>query len=139
MTDEPVEAETGPEHEIERACLGALLLDGAIVRLLAAELAPEHFRCAAHRTIFRAMLGLSKRGELVEVASVVRELSAGGSLDGIGGPAAVAELVRDRPALTRACEELALGIAEEWRRRGVPLETASVFVGDPPWRWRRQT
>ncbi len=85
-----------PPHNLdaERAVLGAVLLEGRetlprVIELLR----PSDFYTEAHRTIYETMLRLFDRGEPVDLITLSEELRRTGTLDTVGGPAALALLV----------------------------------------------
>lgn len=85
-----------PPHNLdaERAVLGAVLLEGRetlprVIELLR----PSDFYAEAHRIIYETMLRLFDRGEPVDLITLSEELRRTGTLDAVGGPAALALLV----------------------------------------------
>lgn len=86
-------------REIERAILGALLIDpDAILRVREVDLQPSDFYVPSHGMIYAAMLSLADRFRPIDtltVADALRAKSHNGrsDLDIIGGPAALTELI----------------------------------------------
>jgi replicative DNA helicase len=125
-------------NEAEQAVLGAMLLDQDAA-LKAAELLDDSmFYREGHRLLFRAMLALSERGDVVDPVTLRDELVKRGDLDRAGGMEYVGSLidvvptaanieyhgriVRDK-ALLRRLIEAATGIVQEaYDGRGLPSE-----------------
>jgi replicative DNA helicase len=87
--------------EAEQSVLGAVLLsDTALPALIIDErLQPADFYREAHGRIFQAMLDLHTVGEPVDALTLVEHLKQSGSLDLVGGPAAVEMLAGSVPAV----------------------------------------
>jgi replicative DNA helicase len=88
-------------HEAEQSVLGAVLLsDTALPALIIDErLQPEDFYREAHRIVYAAMLDLHTRGEPVDSLTLVEHLKQGGTLERVGGRAAVDLLASSVPAV----------------------------------------
>src|SRR5256885_4810375 len=85
-----------PPHTLdgERAVLGAVLLEGGetlprVIELLRS----SDFYTDAHRTIYETMQGLFDRSEPVDLITLSEDLRRDGTLESVGGPAALALLV----------------------------------------------
>src|SRR5213594_2501310 len=115
-------------NEAEQAVLGAMLLDQDAA-LKAAELLDDtRFYREAHRLLFRAMVALTERGDVIDPVTLRDELSRRGDLDRAGGmeyiatlidvvPTAAnvdyhAKIVRDKAVLRRLVEA-ATGIIQD--------------------------
>ncbi len=125
-------------NEAEQAVLGAMLLDQDAA-LKAAELLDDTmFYREGHRLLYRAMMALTERGDVIDPVTLREELGKRGDLDRAGGmeylgslidvvPTAAnieyhARIVRDK-ALLRRLIEAATGIAQEaYEGRGLPGE-----------------
>jgi replicative DNA helicase len=85
-----------PPHNLdaERAVLGAVLLEGreTLPRVIEV-LRPSDFYTEAHRTMYHTMLQLFDRAEPVDLITLSEELRRAGTLEAVGGPAALALLV----------------------------------------------
>jgi replicative DNA helicase len=84
-----------PPHalEAERAVLGALLLDPALVNdAIGLPLAPDDFYRDAHQKIYRSILSLHERGERPDSVTLSDELQKRGELEAIGGRAELARI-----------------------------------------------
>lgn len=71
--------------EAERAALGAVLLNGAQLTLVAAWLRPDMFYLERHAQIYQAMLTVAHRSENVSSKTVFFELKRLNLLDAVGG------------------------------------------------------
>src|SRR5437879_9207621 len=125
-------------NEAERAGLGAMLLDQDAALKAAEVLDDAMFYREGHRLLFRAMVALTERGDVIDPVTLRDELMRRGDLDRAGGmeylgglidvvPTAAnieyhARIVRDK-ALLRRLIEAATGIAQEaYEGRGLPGE-----------------
>jgi hypothetical protein len=77
--------------DIEKALLGAMLLDGECIAGVRKCL--PRFRQQSHRTIYNAICALNDNGEPADQVTVSEELSARGQLNDVGGAATIASLV----------------------------------------------
>ena len=97
----PVEPALGvvlpQDIEAERAVLGAILLQPAILREIGNGLETEDFYLESHQRIFVAMVELEKFGKGVDQLVVISWLKEHGSLEIAGGMAYVAGLVGSVP------------------------------------------
>ena len=137
---EPSALERRPawSNEAEQSVLGAVLLDNAVMDLVADTLAPEDFYVGAHRTLFLTMRTLLDRGEPADPVILQQYLEKNDELESVGGTGylarlvdtvpttanatAYARLVRDK-AVLRELARQATGIAEGVFRDGTkPVE-----------------
>ncbi|MDQ3806161.1 MAG: replicative DNA helicase [Acidobacteriota bacterium] len=86
--------------EAERAVLGAVILDNAVVNQAIELLRPEDFYQRAHQFVFRAMIGLSERGSEINPILLGEELRREGALEQTGGIAFISELTYGLPHFT---------------------------------------
>jgi len=86
--------------EAERSVLGAILVHNDAFNTAAQVIDGRDFYRDAHRRIFDRMVTLSERGEAIDFITLKEELSRGGELDDVGGPAYVASLVDGVPRAT---------------------------------------
>ena len=70
--------------EMEKACLGAALIDGAAARLVAESLSSSDFNSDQNRAVFTAIHTLVGRGEPVDRLTLYRELGRNGSTELVG-------------------------------------------------------
>lgn len=71
--------------ESERAILGSVILDNALISQAIELLKPEDFYVPAHRSVFLAMTSLFERGAEINPIIVAEELRRDGTLESIGG------------------------------------------------------
>src|SRR5881296_832679 len=92
-TSEFTGRQTPWSNEAEQAVLGAMLLDQDAA-LKAAELLDDTmFYKEAHRLLFRAMVSLTERGDVIDPVVLREELATRGDLDRAGGMDYIAALV----------------------------------------------
>jgi replicative DNA helicase len=115
-------------QDAEQAVLGAMLLDQDAILRAGEHVDDTMFYREGHRRIFRAMLSVSERGEVVDPLTLSDELSRRGELEASGGkdyiaflidavPTAAnveyhAKIVREK-ALLRRLIEISTGIVTE--------------------------
>jgi len=86
--------------DAERSVLGAILVHNDAFNLAAQIVDSGDFYRDAHRRIFDRMVALSERREAIDFVTLKEELSRGGDLDDVGGPAYVASLADGVPRAT---------------------------------------
>jgi replicative DNA helicase len=86
--------------EAERSVLGAILVHNDAFNTAAQVIDGRDFYRDAHRRIFDRMVTLSERSEAIDFVTLKEELSRGGDLDDVGGPAYIASLVDGVPRAT---------------------------------------
>jgi replicative DNA helicase len=86
--------------DAERAILGAVVLDNALVNQAIELLRPDDFYVRAHQFVFRAMISLSERGGEINPILVGEELRREGALEQTGGIAFISELTYGLPHFT---------------------------------------
>jgi len=84
--------------EAEQAILGAVLLDKEAMPKVEELLIDQDFYRTAHQKIFRGMLALSERDEVIDQITLTEHLRGAGDLDAVGGAAYLAELVAVTPS-----------------------------------------
>lgn len=84
--------------EAEQSVLGAILLENASLNRALEILTEDDFYRNAHRMVYRAMLELSERNEVVDQITLTEHLKTHGRLEGVGGAAYLAELVQAVPS-----------------------------------------
>jgi len=87
--------------EAERAILGAILLEPAILPRAIELLTGEEFSKEGHRIIYGAMLALAERGEPLDVITVSEKLRRAGHVEEVGGQAALATLMEEATVATQ--------------------------------------
>lgn len=78
--------------EIERAVLGALLIDKNAFEMVCQWLTPETFYLPNHKKIYSAIRDLALAEKPVDVLTVTETLAKMGLLEEIGGPATISEI-----------------------------------------------
>lgn len=78
--------------DVEKAVLGALMIDKEAYLLICETLQPESFYETRHQKIFDAIRQLSIEEKPVDVLTVTEQLARMGELDNVGGPGYIAEL-----------------------------------------------
>jgi len=86
--------------EAERAILGAVLLDNALISQAIELLKPEDFYVPSHRRIFVAMIALFERGAEINPILIGEELKKESSLESVGGISFVTNLTYGLPHST---------------------------------------
>jgi replicative DNA helicase len=86
--------------EAERSVLGAILVHNDAFNQAAQVIDARDFYRDAHRRIFDKMVALSERHQAIDFVTLKEELSRGGDLDEVGGPAYVASLADGVPRAT---------------------------------------
>jgi replicative DNA helicase len=81
--------------EVERAILGAAMLEARGLSSLVRALAPDSFSDPRHSQIAAAIIGLHKDGNPVDILTVVGELKRRSQLAAIGGPLYVSQLTNN--------------------------------------------
>jgi hypothetical protein len=109
-----------PPHnlEAEEAVLGAVLTAGRLLTDVAAVLEEADFYRPAHRTIWRAILRLTDRGQPTDPITVLGELDHSGELADVGGAPFLHTLVEAVPTVANAGHYAQL-VAEAARRRRI--------------------
>ena len=78
--------------EIERAVLGALMIDKDAYAVVCEMLLPESFYEPRNQKVYRAIMELSLHASPVDVWTVTEQLARQGDLEDVGGPGYVTEL-----------------------------------------------
>jgi replicative DNA helicase len=86
--------------EAERSVLGAILVHNDAFNLAVQVIDSEDFYRVAHRRVFEKMIALNERGQAIDFVTLKEELSRGGDLDDVGGPAYIASLADGVPRAT---------------------------------------
>ena len=78
--------------EVEKAVLGALMIDKDAFMTISELLRPESFYEPRHQKIYDAVRLLSMNEKPIDVLTVTEQLSKNGVLEEVGGPGYIAEL-----------------------------------------------
>ncbi|WP_419162085.1 replicative DNA helicase [Candidatus Palauibacter sp.] len=94
LPGDAIEARRTPwSEEAELSVLGAMLIDGDAVAVALEHVDDAAFYREGNRRIFRAMVRLYGRGDVIDAVTLADELKTAGELDAVGGMAYVAQLV----------------------------------------------
>lgn len=121
-----IETHPPADTDAERAILGAVMIDGPAIEMVAGIIRPEAFYSEAHARIFQAMLNLNASGQPVDFVTLTQELDKTGHLDGVGGPAYITGLITATPTSVHA--EYYAGIVAELSRRRRLIEIAGQMA-----------
>jgi replicative DNA helicase len=83
--------------DAEKSVLGAILIHNEAFNAAAEVIDAGDFFRDAHRRIFDRMVALSERGDAIDFVTLKEELSRGGDLEEVGGPAYIASLADGVP------------------------------------------
>jgi replicative DNA helicase len=83
--------------DAEESVLGAILIHNEAFNAAAEVIDAGDFFRDAHRRIFDRMVALSERGDAIDFVTLKEELSRGGDLEEVGGPAYIASLADGVP------------------------------------------
>ena len=98
MADLVAPSRTLPHNlEAEKSVLGAILIQNEAFNHAAELIDSRDFFRDAHRRIFDRMVALSERGDAIDFVTLKEELSRGGELEEVGGPAYIASLADGVP------------------------------------------
>ena len=78
--------------DVEKAVLGALMIDRDAYAVVCEMLNPESFYEPRHQKIYTAITELSMSEQPVDMLTVSDQLGKDGCLEAVGGPAYIAEL-----------------------------------------------
>ena len=84
-------------EDSERAILGAILLDNSLITQTIEHLRAEDFYSPLHRRIYGAMVSLFDASRSIDPILIGEELKKNGSVESIGGVAAIANLTYGLP------------------------------------------
>jgi replicative DNA helicase len=115
-------------EEAESAVLGAMLMDQDAILRASEHVDDTMFYREGNRRIFRAMVGLSERGEVVDPLTLAEELSRRGELEASGGKEYIAFLVDAVP--TSANVEYHARIVKEKALQRRLIETCTGLVAE---------
>ena len=78
--------------EIERAVLGALMIDKDAYAIVCEALTPQSFYEPRNQRVYQAIMELSLKERPVDIWTVTEQLARQGDLEGVGGPGYITEL-----------------------------------------------
>jgi len=80
-------------EEAELSVLGGMLIDGDAVAIAIELITDAAFYREGNRRIYRAMVSLYNRSDVIDAVTLADELKSAGELEGVGGMAYLAQLV----------------------------------------------
>jgi len=95
--DQMLERPLPNSAEAERAILGAIVLDNALITQAIELLKPEDFYVPSHRRIFTSMIALFERGSEINPILIAEELKRDGSVESVGGLTFISNLTYGLP------------------------------------------
>jgi replicative DNA helicase len=95
--DQMLERPLPNSAEAERAILGAIILDNALISQAIEQLRPEDFYVPSHRRIFLAMIALFERGSEINQILIAEELRRDGEIESVGGVTYITNLMIGLP------------------------------------------
>jgi replicative DNA helicase len=95
--DQMLERPLPNSSESERAILGAILLDNALISQAIEQLRPEDFYVPSHRRIFLSMIALFERGSEINTLFIAEELKRNGEIESVGGVSFITNLMHGLP------------------------------------------
>jgi len=115
-------------EESERAVLGGILLDPAVLPTIAGRLRPDDFYLDRHRVLYEAMLDLQDARVGIDLRTVQAKLEQQLKFDGVGGLAYLAGLDLDLPDIGRIDAYVEIVKERSVRRR--LIQAAGQIVRD---------
>ena len=113
--------------EVERAVLGAMLIDNMAINRVVEVLGDETaFYHTPHRKIYAAIQKLSERGEPVDQVTLTEELVRRGQLDDVGGAILIAELASEMATAANAEYHAQIILEKAQRRRLIAAATQTL-------------
>lgn len=114
--------------EVERALLGSVLADNAVLPKVAAIVTPEDFGVVINGMVWRAMLELARIGQAVDHLTLAEKLKNMGELAQVGGPAFLMGLDQVVPVAANAMEYAAI-VRDRSARRRVAQIARDLAIG----------
>ncbi|MFS0575816.1 replicative DNA helicase [Sporosarcina sp. 179-K 3D1 HS] len=120
-----------PPHnnEAEQSVIGAIFLEPQALITAAEILTPEDFYRMAHRKIFDTMIGLSDKGQAIDVVTVTEELSAKKELEDVGGISYLTEISNAVPTAANIVHYAKIVEEKALLRRLIRVATSIVEDG----------
>ncbi len=128
LRDQSFERPLPNSSEAERAILGAVLLDNALISQAIEQLGPEDFYVPSHRRIFVAMIALFERGAEINPILIGEELKKESSLETVGGLSFITNLTYGLPHSTNITQYAKVVRGKSLLRRLV--KTASKITNE---------
>ena len=124
VRDSPFERALPNSSEAERASLGAVLLNNAVISQLAELLQPEDYYVPSHRRIFIAMMALFAKGSEINPVLIGEELKKENALESVGGISFITNLTYGLPHSTNVAHYAKVVIGKSYLRRLVKTANA---------------
>ena len=115
-------------EESERAVLGGILLDPAVLPTISGRLRPDDYYLERHQLLYQAMLDLQEELVEIDLRTLQAKLEQRGQFDAIGGIAYLATLDLDLPDIGRI-DQYAEIIKERSIRRRL-IQASSQIIRD---------
>ncbi|MDE2723837.1 MAG: replicative DNA helicase, partial [Gemmatimonadota bacterium] len=113
--------------EVERAVLGAMLIDNMAINRAVEVLGDETaFYHTPHRRVYAAIQKLSERGDPVDQVTLTAELVRRGQLDDVGGAVFIAELASEMATAANAEYHAQIVLEKAQRRRLIAVATQTL-------------
>ena len=126
-TSNPTERALPQALEVERAVLGAMLIDNMAINRVVEVLGDETaFYHTPHRKVYAAIQKLSERGEPVDQVTLTEELVRKGQLDDVGGAILIAELASEMATAANAEYHAQIVLEKAQRRRLIAAATQTL-------------
>ena len=110
----------------ERAVLGAIVMDNAVLPNVAEQITKDDFANAAHSEIFDAMVALDGRNSRVDWLTISEELKSRGQLANVGGPSYLQTLDQLVPFSANAVEYAKI-IKDQATRRNLAKAGREIY------------
>ena len=113
--------------EVERAVLGAMLIDNMAINCVVEVLGDETaFYHTPHRRVYAAIQSVSERGDPVDQVTLTEELLRRGQLEDIGGAVFIAELASEMATAANAEYHAQIVLDKAQRRRLIAATTQTL-------------
>ena len=114
--------------EIERAVLGALLIDNNCLTVGMVKLFPDIFYSNAHGIIFQAIKTMYDRNNPIDIIGLVEQLKKDGNIEQCGGPFAISKLTND--VVSGANIEMHIMLLSEFYLKRKTIEICGTATSD---------
>ena len=113
--------------EVERAVLGAMLIDNMAINRVVEVMGDETaFYHTPHRRVYAAIQSVSERGDPVDQVTLTEELLRRGQLDDVGGAVFIAELASEMATAANAEYHAQIVLDKAQRRRLIAAATQTL-------------
>ncbi|MGH7663937.1 MAG: replicative DNA helicase [Gemmatimonadaceae bacterium] len=113
-------------EDAEQAVLSAMLIDGEAIARAAEFVDDTSFYREGHRRIFRGMVGISERGEVVDPLTLATELERRGELEASGGKDYISFLVDAVPTSANVEHHAKIVQEKALMRRLIEVSTTTI-------------